>query len=106
MRAQSRWPWRVALKRDGATIPGVRALLDISLTNEAADHAAGGALIEEQPLGQRAEADGTVLDERLERIALRHRDVVATDAVAIPKLIDTDEVRDGGVQSDRVAVER
>ena len=31
---------------------------------------------------------------------------MATDAVAIPKLIDTDEVRDGGVQSDRVAVER
>ena len=29
----------------------VRALFDIPLTNEAADHAAGGALVQEQPLG-------------------------------------------------------
>ena len=45
-----------------ATIFGVRALLNISLSNQGADDAAGGALVQEQPLRQRTEAQGTVLD--------------------------------------------
>jgi hypothetical protein len=93
-------------QRCGATVFGIRALLDVSLPNEGADDAAGRALIQEQPLRQRAEAQWTVLDDRLERVALRHRDVVAADAVAVPKLIDADEIGDRLVQGERVAVER
>ena len=106
MRAQSRWPCRVALKRRGATILGVRALLDVSLPNQGADDAAGGALVQEQPVRQRAEAHGTVLDDRLERVALRHRHVVAADAVAVAKLVDADKIGDRLVQAASVAVER
>ena len=42
----------------GATILGVRALLDVSLPNQGADDAAGGALVQEQPVRQRPEASG------------------------------------------------
>jgi len=92
-------------QRGGATILGIRALFNVSLPNETADHAAGCALIQEQPLGQRAEALWTVLDERLEGVALRHGDVVAADAVAIAKLIDADQIGDRFVQRLRVTVE-
>ena len=44
-----------------------------------------------------------MLDDRLERVALRHRDVVAADAVAVAKLIDADEIGDRLVQGERVA---
>ena len=88
-------------QRRGATVFGIRALLDVSLPNQGADDAAGGALVQEQPLRQRTEAQRTVLDDRLERVALRHRDVVAADAVAVPKLIDADEIGDRLVQGER-----
>ena len=88
-------------QRCGATILGVRALFDVSLSNQGADDAAGGALVQEQPLRQRTQAHRPVLDDRLERVALRDRDVVAADAVAVPKLIDADEIGDRLVQARR-----
>ena len=47
-----------------------------------------------------------MLDDRLERVALRDRDVVAADAVAVAKLIDADKIGDRLVQAPSVAVER
>jgi hypothetical protein len=51
-------------------------------------------------------AQWTVLDDRLERVAPRPRDVVAADAVAVPKLIDTHKIGNRLVQLEGVAVER
>ena len=47
-----------------------------------------------------------MLHERFEGIALRDRDVVAADAVAIPELVHPDELRDRGLKSGRIALER
>jgi hypothetical protein len=52
------------------------------------------------------EAQWAVLDDRLERVALSHRDIVAADAVAVPKLIDTHKIGNRLVQVEGVAVER
>ena len=80
-------------------------LFDVALLHQGAHDAAGRALVEEQALGQRTEAQRAVLDQRLEGIALRHRDVVAADAIAIAELVDTHEICDGGLQGPGVAVE-
>jgi len=93
-------------QRCGAPVFGIRALLNVSLPNQGADDPAGRALVQEKPLRQRAEPQWTELDDRLERVALRHRDVVAADTVAVPKLIDADKIGDRLVQGERVAVER
>jgi hypothetical protein len=93
-------------QRCRATVPGIGALLDVFLPNQAANHATRGALVQEQALRQRAEAQRAVRDDRLERVALRHRYVVAADAVAVPKLIDADKIGNRLVQAAGVAVER
>ena len=47
---------------------------------------------------------GPVLDQRLERVALRDRDVVAADAIAVAELVDADQIGDGGLEGGGVAV--
>ena len=70
------------------------------------DDAAGRALVEEQPLRERTEPHRAVLHERLERVALGDRDVVAADAIAVAELVDADQVGDGRVQRGGIAIER
>ena len=106
MRAQSRWPCRVALSVVArpslasarcSTYPfRTRALTTRLVVLLSRNSRSANAL----------RRSGTVLDERLERVALRHRDVVAADTVAVAKLIDADKIGDRLVQGERVAVER
>jgi hypothetical protein len=93
-------------QRCRATVFSIRTLLNVSLPNQGADDAAGRALVQEQAIRQRAEAQWTVLNDRLERVTLRDRDVVAADAVAVPKLIDADKIGDCLVQGEGVPVKR
>ena len=78
-----------------STVLRIRALLDVSLADQRADDPAGRAFVQKQLPRQRAEAHWPLVDKGLQRVALRHGHVVATDAVAVPKLIDADEVGDG-----------
>ena len=45
-----------------------------------------------------------MLDQRLERVALRDRDVVAADAIAVAELVHANEVGDRRLQRLRIAV--
>jgi hypothetical protein len=45
-----------------------------------------------------------MLDQSLKRVALRHRNVVAANPVAISELVDTDQIRDGCLERLGVAI--
>ena len=90
---------------DRSTVLGVGALLDISFLHQRRHDATRRALVQEQSLRQAAEAQRTVLDQRLERIALSDRDVVAADPVSIAKLIDPHQIGDRGLQIRGIAIE-
>jgi hypothetical protein len=47
-----------------------------------------------------------MFDERFQGVALRHRDVVAADAIAVAKLIDADQIGDGGLELRGISIER
>ena len=105
IRAHSRRPRVVACRAVARRSDSSRSLLHVTLLHERSDDPAGGALVEEQPFGQRAQAHRPVLDERLEGVALRDGDIVAADAIAIAELIHAHEIGDGRLERDRVAVE-
>ena len=78
---------------------------DISLLHQRADDPARRALVQKQSLRQRAQPHRRVLDERLQRVALRDGDVVAADAIAIPELVDPHELRDRRLEGGGVPFE-
>jgi len=78
---------------------------DVPLLGQRRDDAARGALVEEEPAGERTEAHRAVFGERFERVTLRHRNVVAADPIAIAKLVDTNQVRDGGLEGLGVSIQ-
>ena len=98
-------PSRRGADGDGPGVCGVRPLLHVALLHQGGDDAAGRALVQEQPLGQGAQPQRAVLDQRLERVALRHRDVVTADLVAVAKLIDPNELRERKLQALGITLE-
>ena len=88
-----------------ASVAHIRALCDVPLSNQRADDPTGRAFVEEQAFCKRVEPHRSVQDKGLERVALRHRNVVAADAVAVTELIHANEIGHGLLQRDRVAIE-
>lgn len=87
-----------------ASIGGIRSLLHVSLSHQRIHYAAGCALIEKQTLRQRAQSQRAVLDQRFQRVALRHGDVVAADPITIAELVNADQVGDGGLEGLGIAL--
>lgn len=85
-------------------IGDVRALLDVPLSHQRVHHPAGRALVEKQAIRQGAQSHRAMLDQRLQRVALRDRDVMAADPVPIAELVDPDQVGDGGLKGLGVAL--
>jgi hypothetical protein len=83
----------------------ISPLHDIPLLHQRRHDAARGALVEEQSIGECAEAQRAVLDQGFQRIALRDRNIVAADAVAISKLVHAHKIRDGRLEGDGVPLE-
>src|SRR5687767_11545889 len=75
-------------QRDRPAVLCVGALLDIPFLDQRRHDATRRALVQEQPLCQATQSQWTVLDQRLQRIALRDGDVVAADPIPVAKLID------------------
>jgi hypothetical protein len=96
-RAQPLTPRRGA-DGHGPCVCGIRSLLDVTLLHQGGDDAAGRALVQEQAVGQSSQPERAVLHERLERVALRHRDVVTADLVSVAKLINPNELCQGKLQ--------
>ena len=86
------------------SVGDVWALLDVPLLHQGVHHTARRALVEEETLRQFAQADRSMLDQRFERMALRHRNVVAANPVAIAELVDTDQIRDRCLEGLGVAI--
>jgi hypothetical protein len=94
-----------SVQRNSAPIRGVRMLLGVPLLHERANDAARRAFVQEEALGQVTEAQWAMVDEGLERVALRDRDVVAADAIPIAELVHANEVGDGRLQSFSVSLQ-
>jgi hypothetical protein len=88
------------------SIRGIRSLFYVPLSQERIHHAAGRAFVQKQAFRQRTQAHRTVVDQRLQGVALRHGNVVAADAIAISELIHAHEVGDSLLQRHCVTIER
>ena len=66
--------------------------LHIAFAQQRPDDPARGALVEEESVRKGVQSHRTRFNHRFECIALRHRDVVAADAITIAKLIGAHEV--------------
>jgi len=84
----------------------VSSLRHVAFLHQRRDDAARRALVEEQSIGECVKPHRAMIDQGFQRIALRDRDVVAADAVAITKLVDADKIRDCGLEGGGVSVER
>jgi hypothetical protein len=78
---------------------------DVTLSFQGGDDPAGRALVEVQLGGELAQRAGPAPDEGLERVALRHRDVVAADAVPIAELVDAHEIGERGMDGGGVGLQ-
>src|SRR6185436_7455735 len=78
---------------------------NVALPLQCRDHAAGGALVEIELRSELVQSAGPASEQGLDRIALRHRDVVAADRVPVPELVDTNQLRERRVQILRVLLE-
>src|SRR5690606_27761443 len=76
-----------------------------ALALEAVDHAARGALVQVQVRGEVVEGERAALDQGFQRVALRDRDVVAADAVAVAELVDADQVGQRPLERGRITGE-
>ena len=84
---------------------GWAARLTYRLRSSAGDHAAGRALVEVQLGRQLVEAARPAPEQRLQRVALGHRDVVAADPIAVAELVDAHQLGQGLVEGRRVRFE-
>jgi hypothetical protein len=91
--------------RDRAAILRVGGLLGVPLLRQRADYTTRRALVQEQSICQRTQPQGSVLHQRLKRVALGDGDVVTADPVSIAKLIDPHQIGDCGVQIGSIAIE-
>src|SRR5690242_689163 len=87
------------IDQDGTTIARMRLPCDVTLALQRGHDATGRTLVQIQFRGELVERPWTSLDQRFKRVALGDGDVMAADPVSIPELIDTHQVRQGGVQS-------
>src|SRR5207237_1406784 len=87
-------------------IAGMGGTRDVALALEGGHDTAGRTLVEAQLGREVVQRDELPAQERVEGVALRGRDVVAADAVAVAELVDADEFRKRVLQLPRLPCER
>src|SRR5687768_16167605 len=89
-----------------AAVARMRGAGDVTLAFERGQHAAGGPLDQAQVRRELVHGGEVAAHERVQRIALGDRDVVAADTITIPELVDANELRERVLQLFRLPTQR